>query len=44
MIGTTPNFDLFNIKNLPTQQTIITTTVMNVNPLMAVKPTNVLCI
>ncbi len=34
---------MFNTKTLWTQQLVTTTMVMNVNPLMVIKPTNVLC-
>jgi hypothetical protein len=44
LLGTTPSLDLFNTKTLSIRQPIIVVMVMNVNLLMVVVPTNVLCI
>jgi len=44
LFGTTPSLDLFNIRTLSIWQPIVATTVMNMNPIMAVVLVNVLCI
>jgi hypothetical protein len=44
LFGTTPSLELFNTKTLSSRQLAIITMVMNVNPLMVVIPTDVLCI